>query len=220
MLHKWMNLILRGLFLFFLELSFYWDWFSSLTISSFVLGGLGRAECCEDRSSNAWGDQPCRFQAWDHPRGLLHPSRQVGVGAFYPLLNKFQVRCHKNLFLKLGIDMIPYTDQFGIRFFSILNWCLAWQALCSVISITGCPSAVRAEPGAVDFAGQSPSWRLPLLASVLLEGMEVGRAFPNSLVVMGFLLLTWNNVHGALFFSYSSDCWLSSSGNEGSFWAV
>uniref|UniRef100_A0A8L2Q0E0 Nucleoside diphosphate kinase B n=1 Tax=Rattus norvegicus TaxID=10116 RepID=A0A8L2Q0E0_RAT len=39
----------------------FYESFSSLTVSSVVLGGLGGTECCEDRPGDAWRDQPRRL---------------------------------------------------------------------------------------------------------------------------------------------------------------
>lgn len=132
---------------------FCWDWFFSLTISSFVLGGLGGTECCEDRSSDAWGDQPCGLQARDHPWGLLHPSWQVGGVAFYSCLKS-----------KLGTVRIWFSAAEGrhdaiyrsiynqsVLFPSFLLWLfLVWPCRPSAFGHHhhyGCASAGRVEPG-------------------------------------------------------------------------
>lgn len=127
--------------------------FFSLTISSFVLGGLGGTERCEDRSSDAWGDQPCRLQAWDHPWGLLHPSWQVGVLAFYSSLKSTLGAVRIWFSAAEGRYDAIYRSIYNqsLLFPSFLIWLfLVWLCRPSAFGHhhhSGCASAVRVEPG-------------------------------------------------------------------------
>lgn len=53
------------------------------------VGGFGRGQDC---AQDAGRDQPCRFTAWHHPRGLLCGSRQVRL--VLPASHDHLTQCH------------------------------------------------------------------------------------------------------------------------------